>query len=277
MSSKLQSDRPKESTQELRERIQELEIRLREAEETLAALRNGEVDAVIASGPEGDCVYTLKGADQSYRMFLQEMAEGALTLMPDGLIVFSNERFASLLGVPMERVIGSRIQDFTDESNAKALSELLGRAQTGTQKQEVEISSASGERIPVYVAVNRFQQEALDCVCVVVTNLSEQKRTEQIIASEKLARALLAERERAGQVLAESEYRLRMAADVSGFYAYEWDPATGALSWDPRIKTMWGLSADESVDYALFLAAIHPEDRPRVEEKIARSRRRRIF
>ena len=55
----------------LLERIRDLQERLYEAEETLRALRSGEVDAVVASGPDGDRVYTLKGADEAYRAMVQ--------------------------------------------------------------------------------------------------------------------------------------------------------------------------------------------------------------
>ena len=88
---------PPETLDHLIERNRELKSRLEEAEETLRALRNGEIDAVIASGPDGDRVYTLRGADEAYRVMVQEMAEGALTLTIDGLILFCNEQFASLV------------------------------------------------------------------------------------------------------------------------------------------------------------------------------------
>ena len=71
-----------EAREDLLERIRDLQQRLDEAEETLRALRSGEVDAVVASGPDGDRVYTLKGADEAYRVMVQNMAEGALTLTP---------------------------------------------------------------------------------------------------------------------------------------------------------------------------------------------------
>ena len=91
-----------ESRKDLLERIRVLEDRLDEAEETLRALRSGEVDAVVATGPDGhDRVYTLRGADEAYRLLVQGMAEGALTLGLDGLILFSNEQFATLVGLPL--------------------------------------------------------------------------------------------------------------------------------------------------------------------------------
>ena len=60
--------------------LEELRMRLEEAEETLRAIRKGEVDALVVSGPQGDQVYTLKGAEQPYRVFVETMNEGAATL-----------------------------------------------------------------------------------------------------------------------------------------------------------------------------------------------------
>src|ERR1700681_2095653 len=123
---------PIDTQEAMAERVRELQARLDEAEETLRALRSGEVDAIVAAGPEGDRVYTLKGADETYRVMVQEMAEGALTLTLEGLILFSNKQFASMLRSPLERVIGSRILDFVAPEDAPLVSALISR--TGGRK-----------------------------------------------------------------------------------------------------------------------------------------------
>jgi hypothetical protein len=56
----------------LLERIRDLRERLDEAAETLRVIRSGEVDAIVASGPDGDRVYTLTGADEAYRASLAQ-------------------------------------------------------------------------------------------------------------------------------------------------------------------------------------------------------------
>ena len=91
----------------LKTRIAELELRLSEAEDTLRAIRQGDVDALVVAGPNGDQVFTLEGADTPYRFLIEEMDEGALLLQPDGTILFANARFAELAGVPLEKVTGS--------------------------------------------------------------------------------------------------------------------------------------------------------------------------
>ena len=51
-----------------RDTVDDLRARLAEAEETLRAIRSGEVDAIVVSGPDGNRVFTLEGADTPYRI-----------------------------------------------------------------------------------------------------------------------------------------------------------------------------------------------------------------
>ena len=96
-----------------RRRIAELEEQLREAEETLDAIRDGEVDAVVIGGTDGSQrVYTLQTADQPYRVLIEEIQEGAVTLGADGIVLYCNRALATMLRVPLERVIGARLADF---------------------------------------------------------------------------------------------------------------------------------------------------------------------
>ena len=88
-----------------------LRTRLAEAEETLRAIRQGEVDALVVEGSDGSQVYTLRGADEPYRNLIEQMQEGAVVLTRRGEILYSNSPFATLVGEPLERVIGSHIGD----------------------------------------------------------------------------------------------------------------------------------------------------------------------
>jgi PAS domain S-box-containing protein len=158
-----------------------LQDRLDAAEETLRALRSGEIDAIVASGPDGDCVYTLKGADEAYRLMVQNMAEGALTLAPDGLILFANEKLAFILGIPHERVIGSSFHDLIVPEDADILSALLTHELTGGAKGEVMLKAAGGASVPVSLSVNRLKLDGVDCFCVIIADLTDQKRNEEVL------------------------------------------------------------------------------------------------
>lgn len=72
------------------------------------------------------------------------------------------------------------------------------------------------------------------------------------------------ERRAALGALLTSERRLRIAVEMSRLSVYDWDPLTGALNWDARLKAMWGLPPDAQVDFDVFARGLHPEDRDRV-------------
>ncbi len=94
---------PAPTAKQLRQENAELRARLAEAEETLDAIRTGAVDAVVAK----DQVYTLHGAETPYRLLIEAMNEGAVVLRADGTILYCNDRFAKLLGTPLQNLIGS--------------------------------------------------------------------------------------------------------------------------------------------------------------------------
>lgn len=66
---------------EAQARIRTLEARLEEVEDTLAAIRRGDFDAIVVEGPSGErLVYTLENADRPYRVLIEQIQEGAFTL-----------------------------------------------------------------------------------------------------------------------------------------------------------------------------------------------------
>ncbi len=171
---------------------EELRSRLEESEQTLNAIRNGEVDALVVSGLRGERVFTLLGADQSYRMLIEDMNEGALTLTAQGLILYANQRAADMFKAPLHKVIGTSIDDWLAPEAGEVLRALLQAPEGGDRRAELALVTSDGARMPAYVSVNRLRMdEPVEIFCVVVTDLTEQKRSQEIMASERLARAIL--------------------------------------------------------------------------------------
>jgi two-component system CheB/CheR fusion protein len=169
--------------------VEELRARLLEAEDTLRAISRGEVDALVVEGPRGEQVFTLEGADHSYRIFLEEMHEGAATLTAGGVILYCNRRFAEIVGTPLEEVIGGSLFRFAREADRAELDSVLRAGLNGAGKGEMELLSR-GEPTPVYLAASTLRLEDVEAVCLVVTDLTLQKRNEQLVADEKLARSI---------------------------------------------------------------------------------------
>ena len=184
--------------QELLEEIADLRARLEEAEETLQAIRHGEVDALVVSGPEGDRVFTLKGADHTYRILVETINEGAATIAGDGKIIYANRRLAEMLKLPPGKVINSTIGDYVDPADRELFEALFSSSKRGAIQGEVRLLAADGSLVPTYLSLSSMQLEALpDMVCLAATDLTEQKRQEEIVAAGRLSRAILEQAEHA--------------------------------------------------------------------------------
>ena len=159
--------------------ILDLQSRLDEAEETLFAIQNGEIDAIITPhGSDGPKVYTLESADSLYRNLVQEMNEGVATLTIDGTIVYGNSQLASMLELPMENLIGQKLYDFIIAKDKKTYPTLFNRGLIRKSSGEISIKSVRGNVLPVYISVNTLTD--LKGVYVVITDLSQQKHQEQL-------------------------------------------------------------------------------------------------
>ena len=179
------------------ENIEALLARLEEAESTLEAIRQGEVDALVISGPLGDRVFTLESADQSYRILVETMNEGAATVAADGLILYANRRLAELLRVPAERLTGSSLQSLFAAGEENVCSDLLRTGGAGWHSETV-LRASDGTAVPAMVSANLAEISQVPTICVVVTDLTSQKRSEELVASERLARSIL---EQAGEAI----------------------------------------------------------------------------
>ena len=185
---------PKKPTtqQQLLSENEELRARLREAEETLNAIRSGEVDALVVSGAGGQQIFTLQGADHSYRMLVEDMNEGALTLTAEGEILFSNRRFAEMLKMPLERIIGTTIFTWVAENSQQIVQTILSK-EGHEKRHEVMLVASDGEWVQSYFSMsNLLTYEMPDLFCVVVTDLRAQKRQQDtLVAAEGKTRELL--------------------------------------------------------------------------------------
>jgi two-component system, NarL family, sensor kinase len=169
----------KPTRKELLNTLADLRLRLEEAEDTLRAIRHGEVDALVVSGLEGDRIFTLKGADHTYRLLVESINEGAATLTRDGDILYANCRLAELLKVPLERVIGSSIRNYLFPFDRKLFESLLVEAQTGHSKGEVRLLP---EGTSVLLSLNiMLREDSPGVIGLVVTDLSQPKRQEKLL------------------------------------------------------------------------------------------------
>src|SRR5665648_243722 len=151
-----------------------LEYRLAVAEESLRALLAGGVDAIVMGADRGEQrIYTLETEDRPYRRLVERMSEGAALVAADGLIVYANERLASLLGVPLERLLGGPFSDWLDEPERAPFIAQLAAGTSGHAEHTARRLDGTG--VPVLVGLNTTEGSPGSLRCLTVTDLSQQK------------------------------------------------------------------------------------------------------
>jgi PAS domain S-box-containing protein len=152
--------------------VEQLRRRLAEAEEIIRALRDGEADALVVSGPDGPRVYTLEGADHTYRVLIETMNEGAVTVQDTGVMLYANARFAELLGFPLGELIGQPFAHFVSPADQPLFETLLARGLVDRSSGALTLLSAAGTPLPVQISLRVLHDEGAARGCMIITDMS---------------------------------------------------------------------------------------------------------
>jgi PAS domain S-box-containing protein len=98
--------------------------------------------------------------------------------MLDGTICYSNVQFASLIQIPLEKLIGHKLKDFILTEDLERFQTILDRGFQGKCKCEVSIKSVDGTIIPIIIKNNT--KNDFKGVYIVNTDLSEETYYEKL-------------------------------------------------------------------------------------------------
>jgi PAS domain S-box-containing protein len=216
---------------------EELRLRLEEAEQTLEAIRHGEVDALVVVGPPGEQIYTLIGAEHVYRVIVETMNEAALTVDAGGTILFSNQRFCDLMKASMVDVVGHKVTAFAARPQQAPLRALLQDAQAGPLQRRLTLRAADGTTVPVQLSASLLQTDGDKSICLVATDLTE------LEASANSIRVLREHQ----QALEESELRFRAIFESSQDAVLIANNEGVSMQANPAVRDVLGLLPEELI------------------------------
>jgi PAS domain S-box-containing protein len=170
------------TAEDLKAEIGALRTRLQEAEETLRAISGAEVDAFLMNRADTKKVYLLQYADMPYRILLERMNEGALTINGDGIILYSNGFLARLLALGGERAVGESFYDFILPEHQDKLRSLIQEAKRGSSRGELVLKATDGKMYEFQLSIAPFLLEELpDAFCVIATDLAQRRQVEEAL------------------------------------------------------------------------------------------------
>jgi PAS domain S-box-containing protein len=164
--------------------LERLRRELSEAEDALSAIRTGEIDAIVVQGSTGPVVYTLKTADTPYRLLVEQMREGALTVSGEGTIIYANAAFARIVEFPAERLRGADLMEMIVDAGDRDYSRLF--AGPGSAGRDIQLRTSRGELRNVYLSSAPLTIDDKQVHCVIVIDLTRQelrRRHEAIVNS----------------------------------------------------------------------------------------------
>jgi two-component system CheB/CheR fusion protein len=180
-------DELRRENNELRAVLGELRQRLREPEDIIRALRQGEVDALVVTEPRGERIYSLRSADVLYRGMIENMKEGALVLDRGGVVVYCNAYFAELIEVDRAALLGTSILPSIPEESRPFFQSLQQANQAEVAEGglrdggEIVLRSRRGQLVPLFATLNRLEVDEHELFCFILTDLRGQKREQELL------------------------------------------------------------------------------------------------
>jgi len=161
--------------------------RLAQAEASLEAMRKGKVDALGICESSGDQVLTLKGSEKHYRLLIEAMNEGALTILADGTILYCNPRFAEMVQTPIKKIIGGSLYHFVEIKDHSSLQRQLRQIPSVGVKAEFTLCAtcSTGVRLPAQLSLRPLDVQGVSMVAVVATDQTDRKRYEEKLRIQK--------------------------------------------------------------------------------------------
>ncbi|MEI9809151.1 MAG: PAS domain S-box protein [Bacteroidota bacterium] len=168
------------TTQEdLLSEMKELRLQLQEYEDTIQAIRTGQIDALVVNNGADHQLYTLRSADQTYRVFIEKMKEGAVTLNKEEIILYSNSQFASMVNLPLSEVIGVPFIDFVPDEFKEAFLSLISKGWSSDSKGEISLKNKKNTLIPFLLSFTSLELDEGRSLSIILTDLTVQKETEK--------------------------------------------------------------------------------------------------
>ncbi|HEY0789143.1 MAG TPA: PAS domain-containing sensor histidine kinase [Thermoanaerobaculia bacterium] len=158
-----------------------------EPEQTIDAIRRGEVDAFVVQEDGEDKIFVLKPGDPPYRLIVEGMRQGAATLTTDAQLVYSNQALARLLGSDRSALAGQPFRKFITTGTNDAFTHFIREVHgVGSAQAEVELIAPDGI-VPVLLTASLLSVPGEARFAVIVTDMREERAKQEMLRAKEAA------------------------------------------------------------------------------------------
>jgi diguanylate cyclase (GGDEF)-like protein/PAS domain S-box-containing protein len=189
----------------------------------------------------------LRASERAHRELLEHAPDAIFLAERDGRFVDLNERACELLGYSRAELLGRSITDVLPQAaTANPVDRLAALRDGKTLLSERAMRRADGTLVPVEISTRQLSDGRLQGIVRDITA-----------------------RQAADATLRHSAERLRLALEATGMGIWERDFVSGELVWSASARSVLGFDSDAPATFETFLARLHPDDRPAVQQAFA--------
>lgn len=190
-----------------------------------------------------------------YRALLQNMTEGVSLSDENGVIVYTNPAEDRMFGYEPGELVGQHVSvqnAYPTEENARIVSEVIAELKrSGAWRGELLNRRKDGTSFTTTSRITAVQLEGRSYWLCMQEDLTDEN-------------AVLA-------ALEESRTQLQIATEAAEIGIWDWDIATGRVSYSARAKAICGFDPDEEITKEDVRRATHPDDEARTTAKARRA------
>lgn len=254
----------------IRQENKELRALLEEAEGTIRAIQNGEVDALVVNTPIGEQIFTINGAEKPYRTIIEEMSEGAIILANENTILYCNKGFAEMMNTSIEKIIGKNFLNMISTNHKSIFKDFLSfvKGEKGKISKEIMLQADDGVIVPTLISANTVIMSNIETCFLIVADLTKHMEEELKRYTKNLELEII-QRKKIEEALSCSEERFRLVAEAANVLVYELDLDTYNLTFCRGLNQLLEYEEYEiSFTNDWWMNQIHPDDVNKIENRL---------